>query len=276
MYTVCMQSKRQRILDTIYGWPMGAVLVFGIKQAWAALFGGLLLLAIVVTKLVELPWLSRYDWLFVIAIIIQIGMLAFRLERPREVITILVFHLVGLGMEIFKTSAMIGSWQYPGYAFFHVAGVPLFSGFMYAAVGSYIARAWRVLELELHDYPKRVYTVLLGAAIYINFFSHHFVPDLRWLLFIGVAYLYARTTVTYRLNKHLHQMPLLLGFVLIAFFIWLAENVATFTQTWLYPSQVDHWHIVSVQKLGSWLLLMIISFIMIDVLHTIYARHNRL
>lgn len=263
------------MLDVVYTWPMGALLVFGIKQAWAALFGGLLLCAIVITKFVDLPWLSRYDWLFLIAIIIQAGMLIFRLERPREVLTVLLFHLVGLLMEIFKTSSLIDSWQYPGYAFFHVAGVPLFSGFMYAAVGSYIARAWRVLELEFTDYPRRLYTLLLAAAIYVNFFSHHFIADFRWLLIGLVAILYARTKVTYHLSRRTHQMPLLLGFALIALFIWVAENIGTITKTWLYPSQIEHWHLVSPQKFGSWLLLMIISFIMIDILHYIYDSYAR-
>lgn len=269
-----MQTKRQRFLDRIQALPLGSFLVFGIKQAWAALFGGLLLGAIILTKLVELPWLGRYDWLFIIAIIIQIGMLAFRLEQPREVLTILVFHLVGLAMEVYKTSNLIGSWQYPETAFFHVAGVPLFSGFMYAAVGSYIARAWRVLELEFSGYPRRLYTLLLAVAIYVNFFSHHFAPDLRWLLFAVTALLYGRTIVAYRLNSHIHRMPILLGFVLIASFIWLAENIGTITKTWLYPSQVDHWHLVSAQKLVSWFLLMIISFIMVDLLHYAYARRG--
>jgi len=271
-----MVTKRQQMLDQIYSWRMGPVLVFAVKQAWAALFGGLLLFALVITKLIALPWLPRYDWLFLVAITIQIGMLIFKLERPREVVTILVFHLVGLAMEIFKTSALIGSWQYPGHAFFHVAGVPLFSGFMYAAVGSYIARSWRVLELDFSNYPRRLFTVLLAAAIYINFFSHHFAPDLRWLLFIITTLLYARTTVTYRLHRVLHRMPILLAFVLIAFFVWLAENIGTMTKTWLYPSQLVHWHPVSLQKLGSWLLLMIISFIMIDLLHYLYSRHHHI
>lgn len=267
-----MQTSRQRFLNKVQALPLGTVLIFGIKQAWAALFGGLLLSAIILTKFIGLPWLERYDWLFVIAIAVQIGMLAFRLERPREVLTILIFHLVGLGMEVYKTSSLIGSWQYPDAAFFHVAGVPLFSGFMYAAVGSYIARAWRVLALDFSHYPRRLYTLLLALAIYVNFFSHHFAPDIRWLLFALTALLYGRTIVSFRLNQRPHRMPLLIGFVLIALFIWLAENIGTITKTWLYPSQVEYWHIVSLQKLGSWFLLMIISFIMVDLLHFAYDQ----
>ena len=81
-------------------------LAFGIKQAWACLFGALMLLAIILTA-----WLypddaaiSRNDFLVILAVLIQIGMLAARLETGRELIVIIVFHIVGTGMEIFKTA----------------------------------------------------------------------------------------------------------------------------------------------------------------------------
>lgn len=264
-----MQTSKQHILERVEGWPLGKLWVFGIKQAWAAIFGGLMLTAIIFTHFIDLPWLARADWLFLFAIAVQIVLLLTRLERPHEVITILVFHLVGLGMEVFKTSTMIGSWSYQGDAFFHVGNVPLYSGFMYAAVGSYIARSWRVMELTFAPYPRRLYTVLFALAVYINFFSHHFAPDIRWVLFAAAALLYGRTWVTYRLHVARHKMPLLLGFFFIALFIWIAENIATFTRTWLYPDQLTSWQFVSIQKIGSWFLLMIISFIMIDLLHQV-------
>ncbi len=248
--------------------PFGSFWVFGIKQAWAALFGGLMLIALIVTAYVDLPFLARYDWLFLIAIAIQLFMLATKLERPHEVITIALFHLVGLAMEVFKTSGDIGSWSYPGVAFFHLGNVPLFSGFMYAAVGSYMARSWRVFKLTFSHYPNRLATILLAVAIYINFFTHHFFYDIRYMLFVMIIVLYRRVWVTYSVNKTPRRMPLLLGFVLIAFFIWLAENIATFTNVWLYPNQYDGWQLVSIDKMGSWLLLMVISFIMVELLHS--------
>lgn len=268
-----MQTSKQHALDQIESWPLGRFWVFVVKQAWAAIFGGLLLSAILFTHFVELPWLARADWLFLFAIFTQLLLLATRLEQPHEVLTILVFHLVGLGMEVFKTSHLIGSWSYQGDAFFHVGSVPLYSGFMYAAVGSYIARAWRVLDLEFIRYPKRLYTILFAVAVYVNFFSHHFAPDIRVVLFVASLLIYGRTWVTYRLATTTHKMPLLIGFTLIAFFIWIAENIATLTHTWLYPDQVAVWQPVSVQKIGSWFLLMIISFILIDLLHRL--RHAR-
>jgi len=267
-----MQTSKQHLFERVERWPLGKLWVFAIKQAWAAIFGGLMLAAIVLTHFIDLPWLARADWLFLFAIAIQLVLLLTRLEKPHEVITILVFHLVGLGMEVFKTSSLIGSWSYQGEAFFHVANVPLYSGFMYAAVGSYIARSWRVLELEFSHYPKLIYTILFALAVYVNFFSHHFVPDMRLVLFAVAIGLYGRTWVSYKLNVAVHKMPLLVGLLLISLFIWFAENIATFTRTWLYPDQVQAWHLVSVQKIGSWFLLMTISFILIDLLHYMRRR----
>ncbi len=265
-----MKTTKHYVLTKISKLPGGAFWAFAIKQAWAALFGGLMLAAIILTHYVQLPYLARYDWLFIFAILIQLFMLLTKLEKPHEVITIVLFHLVGLGMELFKTSNSIGSWSYPGEAFFKLGNVPLFSGFMYAAVGSYIARAWRVLELSFSRYPPRVFTVVLAPAIYINFFSHHYIYDFRYVLFIIILLLFGRVRVSYVINKRVRHMPLIVGFVLIALFIWLAENIATYLHVWLYPAQLSAWHLVDIRKIGSWLLLMVISFIMVDLLH--YAR----
>lgn len=248
---------------------------FGLRQAWAAMFGGIMLAAIIVTGYVELPLLSRYDWLFIIAVATQVGMLVFKLERVHEAATIVLFHLVGLGMELFKTSDSIASWRYPEDSIIRLSTVPLFSGFMYAAVGSYIARSWRVMKLSFDNYPKRWQTVVLAAAIYINFFTHHFFFDVRYVLFLVTFILYRKTSVSFVLNKATHRMPMLVAFLLIATFIWIAENVGTYTSAWLYPGQELSWHVVSLHKLGSWMLLMIISFIMVEIMLHVRTRRTR-
>jgi len=51
-----------------------------------------------------------------------------------------------------------------------IAGVPLFSGFMYASVGSYVARATRIFDMKFAPYPPLWITFLFGALCYINFF----------------------------------------------------------------------------------------------------------
>ena len=69
-------------------------------------------------------------------------------------------------------------------------------------------------------------------------------------------------------------MPLVVAFGLIALVIWLAENVATYTKVWLYPNQSARWHMVGIEKIGSWLLLMIISYIMIELLNRWRQRQS--
>jgi len=34
-----------------------------------------------------------------------------------------------------------------------IMGVPLFSGFMYACVGSYMARVWRIFDFRFDRFP---------------------------------------------------------------------------------------------------------------------------
>ena len=243
------------------------LLVFGVRQAWASLFGALLLAAVLGTRMYwpdTIPF-ARYDALFLMAVAIQIALVATGLERPREAIVILVFHVVGTAMEVFKTH--MGSWTYPEESVFRIGAVPLFSGFMYAAVGSYMARVVRIFDIRLDRYPRRSITIALAAAIYVNFFSHHFMPDLRIGLFIATALTFGRVRMQFRLLEGTLAMPQLLAFVLVATFIWIAENVATWSCIWLYPNQMHTWIPVSPAKLGSWFLLMIISVVLVTLVH---------
>lgn len=256
-----------RILPSRLAHALIEFLVFGIKQAWACLFGGLLLAGIIASSL----WyptdvtVSRYDALVIYAVAIQVVFLLTRLERPSEALVILIFHIVGTVMEVFKTQA--GSWTYPEANILRIGDVPLFSGFMYAAVGSYLARVSRVFEFRWSHYPQLSLTLLLAALIYINFFSHHFGPDIRYALFAITALLFWRTQVHYRVWRWRHRMPLLIGFFLVSLFIWIAENIGTLTRTWLYPGQENGWHIVPLEKLGAWYLLMIISWVLVTLVH---------
>ena len=236
---------------------------FGIKQAWACLFGGAMIALIIATYL----WypasasLPRYDFLFLAALAIQAGLLFFRLETFEEAKVIFVYHVVGTVMEIFKTS--VGSWIYPEEAFFRIGGVPLFTGFMYACIGSYICRAWRLFHFEFEHHPPLWALVLLSAAIYINFFSHHYLPDIRLALFAAVGLLFFRTKIFFTNWRTQRWMPMLFGLFLVAFFIWIAENVGTATKTWMYPNQREAWSMVGFGKLGSWALLLVISWTLV-------------
>lgn len=241
--------------------------LFGFKQGWACLFGGILLVLLLLTKWfwpAGMP-LARYDFLFLAALAIQAMLLLLRMETIREAQIIFVFHVIGTVMELFKTN--IGSWIYPEPSIFHIGSVPLFSGFMYASIGSYLARVTRIFDQRYSRYPDRRLTAVLAVMIYVNFFTHHYLPDIRILLFLLTAVAFGPTWVYFRPYRIWRRMPLLLGFALIALFIWAAENIGTFTTVWLYPHQTGGWELVRLGKYGSWFLLMIISFILVSVVN---------
>jgi uncharacterized membrane protein YoaT (DUF817 family) len=237
--------------------------VFLLKQAWACIFGATLLLVIVGARL----WypddaaLARNDFLTISAIVIQLVMVAARLESGRELWVIVLFHVTGTVMELFKTD--VGSWAYEAEGVLRIGAVPLFSGFMYAAVGSYMVRVYRLFDLGFVRYPRRWVTAIVAAAIYANFFTHHWIWDLRWVLLVAVLLLWARTIMYARVWRAVVRMPLLVAFGGVAVFIYLAENIGTWAGAWMYPDQLDGWQPVSVTKLVSWFLLMIISVVLV-------------
>ncbi|WP_240372236.1 DUF817 domain-containing protein [Brevibacterium zhoupengii] len=267
-------TRRERVLDDLANRHLGRIpaglrefLVFGIKQAWACLFGALMLLAIIATAwwYPDDATLARNDLLVIAAVLFQAFMLIFRLETGRELWVIVLFHIVGTGMEIFKTS--VGSWNYAEGGVLHIGAVPLFTGFMYAAVGSYIVRVYRLFDLRFSHYPPRWITAVIAAAIYINFFTHHFMVDVRLVLVLAVAVVFFRCSMHFHVHRLTLHMPVLLAFVLVAFFIWIAENIGTATGAWLYPSQVDGWELVPVTKLVAWFLLMMISVVLVTFVY---------
>jgi uncharacterized membrane protein YoaT (DUF817 family) len=179
---------------------------------------------------------------------------------------------VGFALEVFKTSSGIRSWSYPDAGYTKVFGVPLFAGFMYAAVGSYIIQAWRLFDMRIRHHPPHALAALTAILIYANFFTHHFIGDYRWYLAAFALGLYARSSVLFRPLDQDRQMPLLLGFVLVGFFIWLAENISTFFGVWRYPNQLGAWATVHVGKWSSWSLLVIMTFTIVVQLKHIKAR----
>ena len=243
--------------------------MFGLKQAWASLFGGAMLALILATHFVwPALWprgapLARYDFLVLAAVAIQAGMLATKLERWDEALVILVFHVVGTAMEVFKTAH--GSWIYPEASLLRIGGVPLFSGFMYASIGSYIARIWRLMDLRYERYPPAWAPWTLAILAYLNFFTHHFLPDIRPALFAFSGLIWWRTWVWFTPDRTVRRMPLLMSALLTAVFIWVAENLGTFAAAWVYPSQTRHWAPVGPGKIGAWYLLVTLSFVLVTL-----------
>ncbi|WP_285248393.1 DUF817 domain-containing protein [Pseudarthrobacter sp. efr-133-R2A-89] len=237
--------------------------VFGLKQGWACIFGAALLAVLMAARLwyPDTAVLARNDFLTLAAVVIQVLMVAFKLETLKELRVIVLFHLVGTVMELFKTD--VGSWSYEAEGVLRIGAVPLFSGFMYAAVGSYMVRVYRLFDLRFDAYPRRWITAVLAGAIYANFFTHHYIWDLRWVLLAAVVIVYGRCVMHFRVFRREFRMPLVASFLLVALFIWIAENIATWSGAWLYPSQAAGWHPVGLEKLVAWFLLMLISVVLV-------------
>ena len=239
---------------------------FTYKAASAALFGILLLLAFVFTASMgsELFFgFYRYDYLLFYAVGIQAILLYAKLESWAEAKVIALFHILAMGMEIFLTHPLIASWHYPQPAVFKILTVPLFAGFMYSAVGSFFARSLRLYQISFERLPKFSTMLALAILSYINFMSKFFIPDYRVLLFVWSVLIFWKTRIRFQLSKHNFQLPMLPILVLLAFIIWVAENISTFYQIWLYPSQIETWHMVGWAKLGSWYLLLLLSLVLV-------------
>lgn len=245
---------------------------FGLKEARACLFAALFFATMFAVPKTGVLGLPRYDVLLVFALAVQIFMVWAKLETWDELKSVSLFHAVGFVLEVFKTSPEIqaallpagstvrASWAYPDFAYTKVLGVPLFTGFMYAAVASYIIQAWRLFRLRVYRMPPYWLTTLAAALIYLNFFTHHAVMDLRWYIASFVLGLYVRSYVVFTPYDTPHRMPMLLSFMFIGFFIWLAENLGTLLGVWRYPNQIGTWSMVHWGKFGAWSLLVIMTF----------------
>ena len=203
---------------------------------------------------------ARYDVLLGYVLVVQVLFVAAGLETWRELLVICAFHLIGLALEVFKVSA--GSWSYPEPGLLRIAGVPVFSGFMYAAVGSYICQAFRRLDLRVTKYRLAARHPLRGGCL----------PEL--------------------LHPPLHRRPALvdrswddpddMGHVGV--FHRRPEAVPDAPCPVLpadrrgavggrecrdvpgsleYPDQLAAWQLVHVGKLGSWALLVVLSFVLV-------------
>jgi uncharacterized membrane protein YoaT (DUF817 family) len=247
---------------------------FTLKEARACLFAGLFFLAVLLMPRHQVFGIPRYDALLLFALSVQAWLIWSGRETWDEAKAICLFHALGFALEVFKTSSGIKSWSYPEFAYSKLFGVPLFSGFMYASIGSYIIQAWRQLELRVEHHPPYWMAGVIATAIYLNFFTHHFIGDYRWYLAACALGLYARATIVFRPWRRDRRMPLSLGLVLVGFFIWLAENIGTFFGLWAYPHQLGAWAAVHVTKWSAWSMLVLMSFTIVTNLKHIKETVN--
>ncbi len=254
--------------------PLHELLIFGINQVKSCAFAGPFLLVLAISSHLSVAGTSHYDLIFVCAILIQAALVATKLETVREVLVLSAFHFLGMMLELYKTSPAIHAWSYPEACFFRIGTVPLYSGFMYASVASYIMQAWRIFDLKIDRLPSQLTASALCAAIYANFFTERTLGDARWWLFGLLLLTFRHTSVQFTVldNQPPRKMPLLAAFGLIGSFIWLAENFATYFGAWVYPDQRHGWTIVHVEKVTSWTLLVIISLIIVALLKKAFPK----
>jgi uncharacterized membrane protein YoaT (DUF817 family) len=235
------------------------LLRFAWTEAQCCLFAVLFFLGLGLVRLVPLPG-DPADALLLWCLGVTLVLWLVRWETGREVAVIAGFHLVGLALELFKVRQ--GSWSYPDTGLASVGGVPLYSGFMYAAVGSYVCQAWRRFDLRITGY-RALSTALVAGLVYLNFFTSHVVWDARLVLALALLLVTRRTWVHFTVGRRRYAMPLALSFGLIGFFLWVAENGATLLRAWQYPSQESVWTLVHPAKLGSWSLLVVVSIVLV-------------
>jgi len=233
---------------------------FGLKNARSCLFPLFIFAMLALSQAVALP-VARYDFLLGACLAMQALMLTTGLETRDELKVITVFHLLGLALELFKVH--VGSWSYPEAALFKVWDVPLYSGFMYASVASFMIQAWRAFGLRFLRWPPAWLVVPIGAAIYLNFFTNAVLPDIRFFLIAVVLVVFGRSWVAFTPVSTERRLPVVVVFLLIGIFVWFAENISTFLGAWQYPDQQDGWRVVSLHKLSSWALLVIVSMMIV-------------
>ncbi|MCR6523141.1 MULTISPECIES: DUF817 domain-containing protein [Lysinibacillus] len=242
--------------------------VFTYHQSLSCIFPVVIFATLALSKVIQIPGVGRYDFILAICLLTQYLMYKFGLETKDEIKVICLFHIIGLVLELYKVN--FNSWSYPEEAWTKIGGVPLYSGFMYASVASYICQAWRRFDLKIVSWPKSYVAIPLGAIIYLNFFTHHFIYDFRWLLMALLFIVFYRTVVKFTVRNKVFKMPIVVSFFLIGFFIWIAENIATFFGAWSYPNQEVSWSIVHFGKISSWFLLVVISIMIVAQLKLFY------
>lgn len=264
------------ILKRTRGWmpeTPGDWLWFCRQQALACVFPWSILAFLALTRHFPPSCVPRYDAILIFCLIVQYALYRAGWESEREVKVIASFHVLGLMLELHKTS--LGCWSYPEPSWLRIGRVPLYSGFMYASVASYCCQAWRRLELTVEGWPSSWKPVLLASAIYANFFTERLIGDWRWVLIPLVFLTFARTSVRYRLRTRSRVMPLAASLTGIGAAIWIAENISTRCGAWRYPYQQHAWRFVDTGKLSSWFLLVVVTFLIVAQLKRIPKKEKR-
>ncbi len=208
--------------------------------------------------------LARYDFIFIACLSAQLLLVIAKLESLREIYVLGIFHLCGLGLEIYKVNH--GSWSYPDSGNWRLGSVPVYSGFMYASVASYMLQAWKHFQLQLENYPNWKWILAISIVIYMNFFLNKFWTESRWFVVLLVVSIFWSTKVTFINIDRRFKLPLNATFFLLGLFVWFAEHICSALGGYQYPYQKDGWTWVDPGKFTAWCLL-VVCFAVVASLH---------
>lgn len=245
---------------------------FFLKQVRSSIFALFIFLMLAISHFV--PTIPRYDFLLISCLALQTYMVKSGMESRKELGIVCGFHVVGLMLELYKVRH--GSWTYPEFAFSKVGGVPLYSGFMYASVASYILQATRVFNLQFHKMPKTYWAGFCIFLVYLQFFAGAVIGDQRLIVSLVLTGLFWPAKVNFDCRLRTFTMPLTFAFFLIGSCIYAGENIATFLGAWAYPHQLDGWELVHPTKIVSWTLMATVGFVMLWSTKTLESRAHRL
>jgi hypothetical protein len=113
--------------------------------------------------------LARYDFLFLAALAVKVRF-TFRptFEEPPA------YHASGTVMRCSDQRRLVEASR----ASASTSPAPLFTGFMYSCIGSYICRSG-ACSAEFTQHPPLWAHAPSSLAVYVNFFAHHYVWDFR-------------------------------------------------------------------------------------------------
>ena len=232
---------------------------WGLDQIWwqirAAWFGIAFLMAIVAASVIwGSDWaVARTDALFVVGVALAGLVFALGVNRLQDALPMGIVFLLGIGLELQKTG--IGAWAYADGGVLMLGEKPLFVGFMYAAVASYVIRSLRLKGLRVVRLPHWAVALGFSAVIYGAFF----VPVPVWvrpMLLLLAVLAFNRARVVAPSGSWL---PVPMALAMAALLLWVAENVGTFTGTWTYRGQGPG-ELVTYSKIGAWFLLLNVVF----------------
>jgi uncharacterized membrane protein YoaT (DUF817 family) len=237
------------------------LLRFGRTLAVSAVFPAVIFATLALTKHLDFGPVPRYDALFIAFVLLQLALILAKFEDWHDARIAVSFHLVGLGLELYKVN--VGAWTYPEEAFTKIHNVPLYSGFMYGSVAAFLSQLWKRMRFSLIHWPAPFAVALVGMGIYLHYFVSGYGAGMRSLLMLATGWLFARSRLEYSNSGERRSIPVLFVFSALGLFVWIAENLATYLGAWAYPYQLEHWQMVTLSKINAWFLLGIVSFILL-------------